>query len=161
MAGAGIAGVVTVYALGDMMIYNRRKRAEFFAEQRALHESKLHDAREAVRGQRATEEQLQLLAQEREAERAAEEKKQQKGSWARSKEWLFSGLKTEDDAGSAQVAKVESVPGEIMKAVGEKKAQVVAEEKRREQQGGMLDRLGTVEAEKPKSTGWTSFMSRQ
>jgi hypothetical protein len=33
----GIAGVVTVYALGDMMIYNRRKRREYFAEQAAVH----------------------------------------------------------------------------------------------------------------------------
>ncbi|KFY27811.1 hypothetical protein V493_03289, partial [Pseudogymnoascus sp. VKM F-4281 (FW-2241)] len=60
-----IAGAVTVYALGDMMIYNRRRKREYFASQKALTESAIQEASVALRGGTATAEQLQLLEKQR------------------------------------------------------------------------------------------------
>ena len=59
-----VAGGVTVYALGDMMIYNRRKRAEFFAEQKAKHEIAIYDAKVAMEYGNATEAQLEFMKRE-------------------------------------------------------------------------------------------------
>lgn len=175
--------MVTVYALGDMMIYNRRKKAEFFAEQKAMHMSKLHDAQMAIKAGTASEEQVHFIQQERmlDAEDAA--KKARKGAWARSKEWLFSGLK-KDDVAEEQVNKIQDSAknfaneaesalreskSSILQAVGERKDEVRTQaksaletEKERQRHGGPLDRIGASD-EPPQSSGggWTSFMTRR
>ncbi|KFZ16528.1 hypothetical protein V502_05043, partial [Pseudogymnoascus sp. VKM F-4520 (FW-2644)] len=115
-----IAGAVTVYALGDMMIYNRRRKREYFAEQKALTESLVQDASVALRSGTATAEQLSLLEKQRgQAALAAEMRAKveelrearasaaalpakveveegKKGIVAQATGWLFKGLKSED-----------------------------------------------------------------
>lgn len=179
--------MVCVYALSDMMIYNRKKRAQFFSEQQAQHMNALHSAQMAQQHGTATEEQVALIETERaqaqayaDAEKA---KAARKGIFGRSKDWLFSGLKQDEEVLAEGGKKVEEVVkdvgGEakevvgangsrILKAVEEKKEGVREKiegawerEKNAERTGGPFDRIGTGAAEEPapKSGGWTSFMT--
>ncbi|KFY41686.1 hypothetical protein V495_04829 [Pseudogymnoascus sp. VKM F-4514 (FW-929)] len=147
-----IAGAVTVYALGDMMIYNRRKKREYFAEQKALAEASLQDASVALRSGTATPEQLKLLEQQRgqaavaadmrakaaemreaRANAAAaapvEKKGEGKGIVGSATAWLFKGLKSEDrpEEGYSN-ASAEEERG-MVKAVEAKRAELLAKEK--------------------------------
>ncbi|KAI1496283.1 hypothetical protein F5X99DRAFT_76087 [Biscogniauxia marginata] len=58
---SGLALFVTVYASADMMIYNRRRRGEFFAMQKQLKEDSLESARLAYMAGTATEDQIALV----------------------------------------------------------------------------------------------------
>ena len=109
-----------------MIIYNRKKKAEYYAEQKAIAIAALHSAEEALAAGTATEEQLQILIRENripspssinsgsqptigeqtdfgKAQAAANQAastiaKETKGVWATAKSWVFAGLKNEDDA---------------------------------------------------------------
>ncbi|OBT76273.1 hypothetical protein VF21_03334 [Pseudogymnoascus sp. 05NY08] len=174
-----IAGAVTVYALGDMMIYNRRRRREYFAEQKAITESATQDAAVALRSGTATAEQLKLLEQQRgqaavaaemrqkaaemrearaNAVEAVPEKVEGKGVLASATGWLFKGLKTEDrpEVGYENVVDERGVQGGVTRAVEARRA-----EEKREANGGPLDRLGTEEEKEEGKGGWTSFMTRK
>ncbi|QSZ35383.1 hypothetical protein DSL72_008253 [Monilinia vaccinii-corymbosi] len=181
-----IAGGVTVYALGDMMVYNRKKRAEFFVEQKMKYAMALESAQEAAAAGSATEAQIEFLNREKErAEKTklAEEAKKKSGPWKKSTEWLFSGLKKEeegDDVGTSERRLGHEALSEedddfgaresdVIRAIEEKKMAIQDKaksafeaEKERQKKGGPLDRIGTGgEEEKPKSGGWTSFMIRR
>jgi hypothetical protein len=188
----GIAGVVTAYALGDMIIYNRRKRAEYYAEQRALHSAAAHEAEEAIAFGNATELQQALIKKEKALKQDSEarETSKQRSIFARSKEWLFSGLKKEEEGGDfgtperrlgyEGTSEEDDVLGEressILRAIETKKAEVKSKteiiferERESEKKGGLLDRLGTETETSPttppkeaqKSGGWAAFMSRR
>ncbi|KAI8628518.1 hypothetical protein F5Y19DRAFT_142680 [Xylariaceae sp. FL1651] len=58
---SGIALLVTVYATADMMMYNRKRRNEFFALQKQLKEDSLEAARLAYMTGTASEEQIALV----------------------------------------------------------------------------------------------------
>ena len=92
-----IATLVTVFSLGDMVIYNRRKRNAFYAEQRMLLQQRLAEAREAAANGTANEDQRLLLNRERAAEEAEAAQKARKGPTDYLKA-LFStkGLKEEE-----------------------------------------------------------------
>lgn len=181
-----IAGGITVYAIGDMMIHNRRKRAEFYAEQKALKDSAIYTAKAAISSGIATEEQLAFINREEEhqaqLDAAEKAKREKRGVFARGKEWLFSGLKREEegeDVGSSErrlgyeaLSEEDDSLGEresdIVRAIEEKKMAITAkakqaftEEKERQRTGGQLDRLGTAPEgeESPKSGGWTSWIT--
>ncbi len=79
-----------------MIIYNRRKRNEYYAEQTALLQSKLSAAITAERtGQPLDDEQVLVLNRERVRLEGEDRKKKKKeeGSWSK---WLFGGLKAEE-----------------------------------------------------------------
>jgi hypothetical protein len=186
-----IAGGVTVYALGDMMIYNRRKRAQFFEEQKAIHQNAIYVARQAISAGTATEEQIKFINREEEHDAQlaamAREKAAKKGVFKKTTEWLFSGLKKEeegDDVGSSErrlgyegLSEEDDGMGtresDIVRAIEDRKERIAdkakqafADEKERQRTGGPLDRIGTSSdttssAEQPKSGGWTSFMRRR
>jgi hypothetical protein len=164
--------VVTVYALGDMMIYNRRKRREYYLEQAARHSAAVYEAQTALRHGTASEEQVMLIQNE-EARRMAEAQREREkemakkeGVWAGVKGWLFEGLKRDEDpvvregkggegdgdsAAATGAGLYDLIPeSAIMRAVEEKKAEAVdrmgreaERETKGERNGGMLDRLGT------------------
>jgi hypothetical protein len=173
-----------------MMIYNRRKRAEFYEEQKALKENAVRSARLAIAAGVASEDQINFIRREEEhdeqLEAAAKAATTKKGIFKRGKEWLFSGLKNEEegeDVGSSEsrlgyeaLSEEDDSLGEresdIVRAIEEKKIviaakakKVFAEEKERQRSGGPLDRLGTKaeggNREPPKTGGWTSWMSRR
>ncbi|OTB00505.1 hypothetical protein M426DRAFT_324280 [Hypoxylon sp. CI-4A] len=58
---SGLALFVTIYATGDMMIYNRKRRNEFFALQKQLKADSLQAARLAYMTGTASDEQLALV----------------------------------------------------------------------------------------------------
>ncbi|MCJ1367951.1 hypothetical protein MMC16_007087 [Acarospora aff. strigata] len=96
IGATGIAGAITIFALGDMIVYNRRKRRDYFAEQSALHKTRLAEAKEAVARGAADEDQMLLINRERAAFEAEQARLSKKGVFKRTKEWLFSGLKKDD-----------------------------------------------------------------
>jgi hypothetical protein len=174
-----------------MMVHNRRKRAEFFTEQKALKASAIQTARLAIDNGVATEDQLAFIRREEEHDAqvaaAAAAKAAKRGIFERSKDWLFSGLKKEEgsdslsqgekDLGYEQVDQADhSMSGRgsrVVQAIEEKERQIsemtknaFEAEKQRQRAGGPLDHLGPdssrdIDDEKPKSGGWTSFMVRR
>ncbi|CAJ2504730.1 Uu.00g121240.m01.CDS01 [Anthostomella pinea] len=58
---SGLALLVTVYATADMMMYNRKRRNEFFALQKQLKEDSLEAARLAYMTGKASEDQIALV----------------------------------------------------------------------------------------------------
>ncbi len=136
----GIAGLITMYAMGDMMIYNRRKRNEWYIDQEQRRAKALVLAREAAAQGTANENQILLLNQERAAEEAEEERRGKRGIFKRVKQMFYAGLSIEehsfrtipgggegteetqaqvesgppsDNAGSSIVAAVEDIKGKV------------------------------------------------
>ena len=98
--------MVTVYALVDMSLYNRRKKKVYYAQQHALLQEKLAVAREAASKGEADEDQMLLINRERaaeEAEQAARERKQRKGVWGSTKEWLLGGMKKDEEESEERI----------------------------------------------------------
>ncbi|KAE8453779.1 hypothetical protein EG329_009291 [Mollisiaceae sp. DMI_Dod_QoI] len=186
-----IAGGVTVYTFSDMIAYNRKKRAQFYEEQKALHQSAIHNARQAIEEGSATEAQINFINMEDEHQamtEAAKRKMAESGLIRRAKNWLFSGLKNEEegeDVGSSErrlgyeaLSEEDDNMGEresdIIRAIEEKKLAIAdkakhafAQERELERTGGPLDRVGTA-AEKPaavpkaegqpESKSWSSWI---
>lgn len=155
--------------MGDMIAFNRRKKREFHIEQKQLHLSQLATAREAIALSTATPEQIEFVAMEEKLDRWEEALKNKPSVWKRTGDWLTSGLSKEDATAAKEkesgVMKAVQERREEVKDVVEKKKEDFTEtaraawdrEKKLQEQGGMLDRIGS---EKPKSGGWTSWMSR-
>lgn len=164
-----VTGAVTIYALGDMIIYNRRKRREYYAEQKALHSSALFEAQKAIQAGHATEAQHAIVEEEFKYMQEVKAQANKPGVWARGKEWLFSGMKkentgeisdelvkqaVEDSTETINIPEpISSYNGtsEMLKAVDNKKDDIQSRaksafDKERELQkiGGPLDRLGTA-----------------
>jgi hypothetical protein len=174
-----LAGCITVYASGDMIIHNRRKRAEFRAEQKARYEAAIHAARTAIWKGTASEAQIEFISRdEAEQARIAALTTNKKGIFKRGSEWLFSGLKKEEQneyMSNSELGSEQETPRGVGNALGQRAAEdathikdrakeAFANEKERQRTGGQLDRLGaSVEntTESPKSGGWTSFMTRR
>ncbi|KAH6719142.1 cytochrome oxidase c assembly-domain-containing protein [Leptodontidium sp. MPI-SDFR-AT-0119] len=189
IAATVVAGGVTVYALGDMMIYNRKKRAQFFEEQKAIHANAIYKARLAIDDGTATEEDIKFISREDEhaaqLEALARAKTEKKGIFKRGKEWLFSGLKKEEEGenvgsserrlgyealseeddtlGERESDIVRAIEDKKMAAISVKAKQAFAEEKEKQRNGGPLDRIGTKpqDDDEPKHTSWTSFLGRR
>lgn len=175
------------------MIYNRRKRAQFYEEQKGLHAAAIHNARMAIEQGSASEEDIEFIRREDEEtariENIKAEKAAKKGIFKTGRDWLFSGLKKEEegeDVGTSErrigyesLSEEDDGLGEresdIIRAIEDKKESVknkvrtaFAEEKERQRSGGPLNRIGTPAAEntgskdeRPKSGGWMSFMTRR
>jgi len=186
-----IATGVTIYTFWDMSVYNRKKRAQFYQEQEAIRKSAIHDAREAIASGTATEAQIKFIDMEDEYHAKIEEAKRKKsgsGPIGRAKNWLFSGLKNEEegeDVGTSErrlgyegLSEEDDSMGEresdIIRALEEKKMEIqekarhaFAQERELERTGGPLDRVGTAaesSAEAPaaddetKSKSWSSWI---
>ena len=92
-----VAGVVTTYSLGDMILYNRRKKREWYAEQHTKWQEALVLAREAEVQGTANNDQILLLNRERAAEAADEEKRNRPSIWKTIKSlFSFEGLNKEE-----------------------------------------------------------------
>ncbi|KAK6613721.1 hypothetical protein H4I96_00042 [Botrytis cinerea] len=172
-----IAGGVTVYALGDMMVYNRKKRAEFYAEQKFKYAMALESAQAAAASGIATESQIEFLNREKEREqkvKIAEEAKKKALEHGRKKEEEgddvgtserrlgYEALSEEDDTLGERESDVLRAIEEKKMAIQNKAKSAFEAEKERQRNGGPLDRIGTDgEEQKPKSGGWTSFMIRK
>jgi len=94
-----LAAAVATAGITDMLLHNRRRRNEWFAEQRAKSERDLAEARGALAAGTASEDQMLLINRERSAEEAAQAKKNRPGVFRRTSDWLFSGLSKEEQKG--------------------------------------------------------------
>lgn len=176
IAITGIAGVVTVFALGDMIVYNRRKRREWFHEQNQKHAIAMAEAKRAVASGTATEDQILLLNNERNKE---EHEKNKKGIFKRTKEAIFGGLSEEEQKGGKIGAMAFQASDKAHDAFNELRSDAqeakdnglgilqAVEEKRREgekaqaQDPGPLDRMAeeAAQAATQKSKSWTSWIT--
>ncbi|GAB7348895.1 hypothetical protein MBLNU459_g7588t2 [Dothideomycetes sp. NU459] len=96
------SGVIASFAIGDMLMHNRRKRSEWLAEQQAKHRAQLDEARAVLAsGGALDEDQRLLLNQERAQMEAAELQKNKKGIFTRARESLFASVPGEETKGGA------------------------------------------------------------
>lgn len=81
------------------MLFNRRKRAAWFAEQQANYDRSLAESRRAELDGSLTDFQKMFLNKERALEQAEAEQRAKQGIWKRTKSWVFGGLATEEKPG--------------------------------------------------------------
>lgn len=163
-----VSGVIAAFAIGDMVVHNRRKRNEWLADQQAKSAVLLEEARKASETGPVTDDQMLLLNRERAAQEAEAEKKSRRGIFGKAKDSLFGGLSKEEVPGGklgqetreAQERSTSSGLG-IMSAVSEQRAQGESAEAIVHPSGGPLDRQAAASAEKASQTarGWSSWLS--
>ncbi|KAF2398299.1 hypothetical protein EJ06DRAFT_532048 [Trichodelitschia bisporula] len=171
-----VATVITAVSLGDMMIYNRRKRNDWYAQQQAQREVDLSAAYEAVSKGTANEDQILLIHEEQEIQKAVREKAAKAGVMKRVKDYMFSGLSREEQkGGKLGVAANNSHSSDqgfgITKAVQDSvrehkemlksEAAALSPQTSQPSVGGPLDQLGeeTAEAVEKSSKSWTSWIT--
>lgn len=105
-----VSGVVATAGISDMLLFNRRRRNEWLAEQQMKTAIETAQAKAALAAGRATEDQVLLINRERAAAAAEEEKRNRPGMFKRASNYLFSGLQKEEQKGGrlgAAAAKLE------------------------------------------------------
>ncbi|KAF2813861.1 uncharacterized protein BDZ99DRAFT_409985 [Mytilinidion resinicola] len=164
----GAAGLVTVFSLGDMIVYNRRKKREFFAEQQAKHAKELGMARIAAAEGSADENQILLLNRERAAEEAEVAKQNRKGFFKSTLQYLYGNpeqqKEAEQNAAKTPSELVEGLREEVHEKTGNLGIMKAVEESRKEQpssKGGPLDELADNAASSTAAStkGWTSWIT--
>ncbi|KAF1932986.1 uncharacterized protein M421DRAFT_416586 [Didymella exigua CBS 183.55] len=91
----GCVGVLAVFSIGDMIVYNRRKRAIYFAEQEREQAKILEAARSAVIAGTASPAQTALVTGIAEEEEAMEKKKAERKAPSKLLWWLHGDWKEE------------------------------------------------------------------
>ncbi|KAL1885799.1 hypothetical protein Plec18167_001294 [Paecilomyces lecythidis] len=94
IAASGVCGVLTIYSVVSLTMYNRRQRELWLEKQLQC----LQDARLAYANGTATDEQLEILRKEKigELEKEAKEKEKAERPWNKFKQYVFGGLKTDE-----------------------------------------------------------------
>jgi hypothetical protein len=183
MVQTAIAGVVVAISLGDMVIYNRRKRNEWYIVQQELHKRDLLAARSAMSQGTANEDQILLINQERLREEAEAEKVQKKGMFAKAKEGLFGTEKKEEKRGGTmgitgitgrehreELGVVKAVQGKVAETKEKARLDLRPADQNAIQvhtpktlPGGPLDQLGEKAAEAASKTtkSWTDWALRR
>ncbi|KAJ5782779.1 hypothetical protein N7457_004553 [Penicillium paradoxum] len=165
IAASGICGVLTVYSMVSLTMYNRRQRELWIEKELAT----LKQAEIAVANGTATIEQEELLKKEKIGEimkKKREEDKAQK-PWAKAKRFLFEKLNMEDSSVSAAPAAVLAVEGadktqgSVMEAVQAKQAMDAASAKTGAPLPGQLDVMAAnvEDATKTTTKSWTSWLT--
>lgn len=185
-----IAAGVTVFSLGDMILYNRRKKREWYADQHEKWQQALALAVAAEANGTANDDQILLLNRERAAAQAEQERQNRKGVW-KSIKGVFSSehLKKEEkpfglenlgekpsvDDGSAPVSPSEAphVKDSTQKSTSTSSILDAIQEKRREgerlledkgSEPGPLDQMAEQATKATTSStstkGWSSWFGR-
>ncbi|KAI4176352.1 MAG: hypothetical protein LQ343_001091 [Gyalolechia ehrenbergii] len=179
MGASVIAGVITVFSLTDMIIYNRNQRALFYATQESIYTSTLRSAIAAEQEHRPlTPDETSILNREKMVLRAEAQRERLKEiGWAkRIKAYLLGDDVIDADLRALQAGMggEEGVVKKVGDVVGPERVMQALEEKRREEEkrvedvhveevhaedGGQLDRMAEevkVGTEKAKG-GWSSW----
>ncbi|KAL4919367.1 cytochrome oxidase c assembly-domain-containing protein [Aspergillus aurantiobrunneus] len=120
IAASGICGVLTVYSMVSLTLYNRRQRALWIEKELQT----LQDAQTAYVSGTATSEQLELLKKEKIGEIVKQKREEEKADrpWNKVKTYLLGGLKNEDTPSSeAAGANVENNKPGVLDALNESK----------------------------------------
>lgn len=105
----GCIGVLAVFSIGDMIVYNRRKRAIYFAEEERQQARILEAARNAVATGTATAAQNALVTGIAEEEEAMEKKKAERKAPSRLLWWLHGDWKEEKEIAEQRRLAVEEL----------------------------------------------------
>ncbi|TGJ86575.1 hypothetical protein E0Z10_g2200 [Xylaria hypoxylon] len=174
---SGIALLVTVYATADMMMYNRKRRNEFFSLQKQLKEDSLEAARLAYMTGTASEEQISLvedatakakesgialpsiLSAPHSAARAGG--RESKVSFAQTNAaetdekkdgaWPYGGLEKEEDADDRW--RTTPTTADVAGSLRDKATAAFEQERDTQRRGGPLDQVG-LDAGADKKKGW-------
>lgn len=174
-----VAAVVATAGITDMMLHNRRRRKEWFAEKQAESAREFAIAKQAEARGAATEDQMLLINRARAAMEAEEAKKNRPGLFKRAGTWL--GLAEEEKKGGRFSQNAASVTEFVADSVQEGATSIAQEgrgvlhaveqkmdESRRHAEnlhqtanpaGGPLDRqaqsaVDSVKSRTPNWTGW-------
>ncbi|OSS54636.1 hypothetical protein B5807_00716 [Epicoccum nigrum] len=177
----GCVGVLAVFSIGDMIVYNRRKRAIYFAEQEREQAKILAAAREAVSNGTASAAQTALVVGIAEEEEAMEKKKAERKAPSKLMWWLHGDWKEEkllEEQRRAALAEFKRLEAEgnseggvasVTRAVQEARDQVAGKVERTlgasaaaaaPVAGGPLDQEAAKAAQKveEKGKGWLGWM---
>lgn len=174
-----VSGIFATFAIGDMLIHNRRKRNEWLVEQQRKTAIDVAEARRLESaGMELDEDQILLLNRERAAAESEAARKAKKGVFTKAKESLFGGLSEEEERGgkigaaarAAQDQVQDSLPGHsqglgIVQAVEDKidshRRQGELVEEVVHPFGGPLDRqaAASTEALSTQSKRWTGWLT--
>jgi hypothetical protein len=106
---AGCIGVLAVFSIGDMIVYNRRKRAIYFAEEERTQARILEAARHAVSQGTATAAQTALVTGIAEEQEAMEKKKAERKVPSRLLWWMHGDWKEEKEIAEQRRLAVEEL----------------------------------------------------
>ncbi|KAJ5247061.1 hypothetical protein N7468_002044 [Penicillium chermesinum] len=165
IAASGVCGILTVYSLVSLTLYNRRQRAVFIEREKDM----LNQARIAQANGSATEEQLELVKQVEIAEIMKRKREEEKANrpWAKAKRFLFERANAEDTAAAATATAASSEVADgsesvsVTDAVNAKKAFDVASAKTGAPVPGQLDVMGenAERAAKEATRSWMSWLT--
>ncbi|CAG5149767.1 uncharacterized protein ALTATR162_LOCUS2443 [Alternaria atra] len=105
----GCVGVLAVFSIGDMIVYNRRKRAIYFAEEERAQAKILELARSAVASGTATPAQAALVTGIAEEQEAFEKKKAERKAPSKLLWWLHGDWKEEQAIAEQRRLAVEEI----------------------------------------------------
>jgi hypothetical protein len=105
----GCVGVLAVFSIGDMIVYNRRKRAIYFAEEERAQAKVLELARSAVASGTATPAQAALVTGIAEEQEAFEKKKAERKAPSKLLWWMHGDWKEEQAIAEQRKLAVEEV----------------------------------------------------
>lgn len=171
-----VCGVFATFAIGDMLIHNRRKRREWLEEQQKKSAIDLEAAREAFSRGTANENQILLLNRERAAAEAEMERSGKKGVFSKAREAMFGSGSQQDGKVLAEVkatqdrsktAKVAAATSGFLEDVNTEARSVATQAKESwdrnvaSKVGGPLDRQAeaTANAVTNYSRGWISWVT--
>jgi len=95
------AGVIAAWSIGDMMLFNRRKRKAWFAEQEENYQRALGIALKKEADGTLTDDLAMVLRNERAIEQYEKEQKEKGSIWKRTKETMFGSLAKQERRGGA------------------------------------------------------------
>ncbi|CAI7579457.1 unnamed protein product [Penicillium pancosmium] len=162
IVASGVCGVLTVYSMVSLTMYNRRQRTLWIEKELAV----LNAARIAQANGSATEEQIDLIKKEDIAEiikqKRAEEKAQK--PWAKAKRFLFEKMNMEDTAAqapSSASSDVEALQPGVWDALQAKEAADAAAKKVNAPMAGQLDVMAenAEQAAKATARSWTNRLT--
>ena len=156
----GCIGVLSVFSIGDMIVYNRRKRAIFFAEEERIQANILAMARSAVAEGSATPAQTALVVGIAEEEEAMDKKKAERKLPSRLLWWAHGDWKEDEQIKEQRRLAVEDIR---MQESRQTVPSIDASESRSIlTAGGPLDNAAEKAAESAEKTGkgWLGWMMR-
>jgi hypothetical protein len=107
--GIGCIGVLAVFSIGDMVVYNRRKRAIYFAEEERAQARILEAARTAVSEGSATPAQAALVSGIAEEQEALEKKQAERKIPSRLLWWMHGDWKEEKEIAEQRKLALEEI----------------------------------------------------
>lgn len=162
---SGCVGVLAVFSIGDMVVYNRRKRAIYFAEEEKAQAKILEAARIAVAEGSASPAQMALVTGIAEEQELMEKKKAERKVPSKLLWWLHGDWKEEKEIEAQRKLAVEDLKRQELEASKSSGVTAAVHEARANTlptpiAGGPLDQAAEKMVQKTEQTskGWLGWM---